>query len=173
MYQRNKLVIVIGCLSLMLMLTSCGKGKPEGIPSLHPATVTVKNGSSAIADARVVLIFSGNSTGSWAVSGATDANGVAKLSTKQGEWSGLGVPEGDYVVFINKSPEFTPEPMPEEIEGNDAAKAAFNAERQKKFDALPKIIPTSLTTAVTSPLKITVTAGTPAELAVDISEYSK
>ena len=171
MYQQNKRIVVIGCLVLMLTLTGCGKSKPKDIPALYPATVIVKNGATPISGARVVLIFSGNSTGSWSVSASTDTNGVAKLSTSQGDWKGAGVPAGDYVVFINKSADFTQEPLPEELEGDERAKQAFYAEQQKKIDSLPKIIPSSLTTAVTSPLRITVAAGTTAELTVDVSEH--
>ena len=171
MFQPNKLIVITGCLVLVLMVTGCGTGKPKDIPALHPASVTVKNGSSPIADAMVVLIFSGNSTGSWSVAGKTDANGIAKLSTTQGDWKGAGVPAGDYVVFVNKAAEFTQEPLPEELEGDERAKQAFFAEQQKKIDALPKLIPTSLTSAATSPLKITVAKGSPSELTVDISEH--
>jgi hypothetical protein len=171
MYQHSKLIVVIGCLVMALFLMGCGKGKPKDIPALHSATVTVKNGSSPISDARVVLVLSGNSTGSWSVAGSTDANGVAKLATSQGDWKGVGAPAGEYTVFINKAVQFTQESLPEELEGDERAKQAFFAEQQKKIEALPKIIPTSLTNAITSPLKITVAAGSPSELTVDVSEH--
>ena len=171
MFQQNKLIVVIGCLVLMLTLPGCGTGKPKDIPALHPATVIVKDGATPISDARVGLVFSGSSTGSWNIAGSTDASGVAKLSTMQGDWKGSGVPAGEYVVFVTKAPEIKFDPIPEEMENDERAKQAVLAERQKQIDALPKIIPSVLTIATTSPLKMTVAAGTKAELTVDVSEH--
>ena len=172
MNHWKKLTFVLLCLSLVFGW-GCGKKRPEGIPDLFPASVTVKNGSSPIERVSVVFIKSNSSTseGSWSASGVTDAGGVAKMKTSQGDWVGDGVPAGEYAVFMNKRPDFTPEPIPPELEGDEAAKLKFEAEQKKKLEALTKEIPAVLNSPGTSKLSLTVASGTPAELTVDVSEY--
>ena len=173
MNHWKKLFFIVLCSSLAFSW-GCGKKRPEGIPDLYPATVTVKNGSSPIANASIVLIKKDSSGpgASWSATGNTDAKGVAKIKTSQGDWVGNGAPAGDYTVFINKRPgDFVPEPTPPELDGDEAAKLRFTAEQQKKLDALPKEIPVSLNSPVTSPLVLTVASGSPAELTVDVSEH--
>ena len=163
------------CLSFALVFSwGCGKKKPDGIPDLYPATITVKNGSTPIANVSIVLIKkdSSSSGGSWSATGNTDSNGVAKIKTSQGDWVGNGAPAGEYTIFMNKRPgDFVPEPIPPELDGDEAAKLKFEAEQKKKLDALPKEIPVSLNSPVTSKLTLTVASGSPSELAVDVSEH--
>ncbi len=154
-----------------LLTTGCGTKKPAGIPPLYPATVTVKNGTSPIADASVFLVSQGNAPGSWAVNGSTDANGVAVINTSQGDWKSKGAPEGEYKIYITKVPDVKLDSPPEAIVNDSDALQKFEAEQMKKLKAAPKVIPDKLTNPAQSPLKITVVSGTPAELTVDLSEH--
>ena len=162
--------------SLCLVLAfgwGCGKKRPDGIPDLYPASVIVKNGGSPIEKVSIVLIKtnSSSSEGSWSANGMTDSSGVAKIKTSQGDWVGNGVPAGEYTVFMNKRPDFTSEPIPPELEGDEAGKLKLEAEQKKKLEALTNEIPASLNSPVTSKLKLTVASGGPSELTVDVSEH--
>jgi hypothetical protein len=176
-YRKNykmkylKYIFLSGlCLSLV---AGCGTGKPDSIPDLFPATVTIKKGTVAVADATVIFTSTGNNSGSWSVSGTTDSNGIAKMNTTLGSWSGHGVPSGEYKIFINKAPVFTSVPMPTGIDGDEAAKQAYEQEQAKKKASFAKEIPSILTLASSTPLKLAVTSGSSAELTVDVSEYEK
>lgn len=168
MKLEKKLFFII--LSLVLV-SGCGVRKPAGIPELHPAKVTVTNAGTPIKDATVTLrpVDSANS-GNWNTLAITDENGVATIATSQGEWKSIGVPAGEYKVVVVKKPDYAPLPMPEDIEGDEQAKQAYYAEEKKKRDAATSEVPASLGGA-TTPLRLTVAAGTPAEFTVDVAEH--
>jgi len=154
----------------ILFVAGCGPQRPEGIPPLYPAKVTVMNGATPIADATVFLVYQGRTSGSWSVNGVTNASGVAEIATSQGEWKSKGVPEGEYKVYITKRPDFEPDPIPDEIKDDSDAIDRFAAEQQKKMDAAPKVIPETLTSPAKSPLTLTVSTSGTAGLTVDVSE---
>jgi len=153
----------------LILVVGCGPARPDGIPQLHPATVTVTNGGTPVAGANV--LFSGGTSGSWSVSGATNASGVAVIATSQGEWKGNGAPEGTYKVYITKRPEVHQEPLSPELQNDSAAVEKHANEYERLAAAAPKIIPENLTTPTKTPLTLTVSAGSMAELTVDVSEY--
>lgn len=150
----------------------CGKSGPPGLPALFSAKVVVKNGETPIANAVIGLTPIGGSgtSGSWNLSGVTGKDGVAAISISQGDWSSQGVPEGEYKVSVTKAPAYTPEALPEKLEGDEAGKMAFYAEQKKKMEAAPKEVPASLGTEKT-PLTMKVVSGTPAELVVNVAEH--
>ena len=155
----------------IILIAGCGPKRPDGVPALYPAKVTVKNGASPIAEANVFLVYQGATSGSWSVSGVTDANGVAEITTSQGEWKSKGAPEGEYKIYITKRPDVQEDPMPEEIKNDSDAMERFAAEQQRKLAAAPKVIPEILANPATSPLSLTVSTSGTAELTVDISEH--
>lgn len=155
----------------IVFAVGCGTKKPDGIPQLHPAKVTVTNGTSPIAEASVFLILQGGASGSWSTVGVTDAKGVAVINTSQGGWTSKGVPEGEYKIYITKAPDVKLDPPSEEIMNDSAAWERFAAEQAKIKRDAPKIIPEKLANPAQSPLTLTVTTSGTAELAVDISEH--
>lgn len=88
-------------------VVGCGRPKPDGMPKLFPCSVKVLQDGAPLADATVT--FYGADDFKWAVSGATDANGVAKMHT-HGTYP--GVPEGQYSVTITKNVVEKPEVDP-------------------------------------------------------------
>jgi len=168
MELRNSIFIV--CIG-MFLIAGCGQKKPDGIPTLYPAKVTVKNGASPIADATVFLIYQGGTTGSWSVNGVTNASGVAEITTSQGDWKSKGAPEGEYKVYVTKRPDVVEEPMPESIMGDSEAMDKFAAEQMKRLEAAPKVIPEKLASPTLTPLTLTVGTSGTAELTVDVSEH--
>ncbi|MDR3110139.1 MAG: hypothetical protein LBU65_10720 [Planctomycetaceae bacterium] len=164
--------------TIMLLFVSlsiaagCGTKKPDGIPELVSTKITVTNGSSPITQAKITLTpAAGGAVGGWSMYADTDESGVAEIKTVQGSWSAKGVPAGDYIVYVTKMSKIESEPMPEGIDDDAVAKAKYMAEQEKKLAARTSEIPKTLTQAATTPLKLTVTSGSPTELSVDVSQH--
>jgi len=168
MKLRNAILIMV---ISTFFVAGCGPKRPDGIPPLYPATVTVTNGATPIADATVFLVYQGGTSGSWAVNGVTNTSGVAEITTSQGEWRAKGAPEGEYKIYIMKRPDVEEEPIPDAIRGDSDAMERFAAEQLRRLNAAPRIIPESLTNPATSPLTLTVGTSGAAALNVDISEH--
>ena len=155
----------------VLFTVGCGTKKPDGIPPLYPAKVTVNNGASPIAEASVFLVLQEGTSSGWAANGVTDVNGVAVINTSQGDWKSKGAPAGEYKIYITRRPDVKEDPMPDEIKNDSDAMERFAAEQWKKIQNAPKLIPEKLTNPAQSPLKLTVSTSGTAELTVDISEH--
>lgn len=156
---------------LMISALGCGPKKPEGIPDLYPATVTITDSGSPITNANIFFLQQESTTGSWTTNGLTDAKGVAVIKTSLGDWKSNGAPAGKYKIYVTKVPDAPMEAPPPEIANDSDALDAFYRAQAKKIDALPKEIPVKLSSPMTSPLNITVEAGSTAELTVDVSQY--
>ena len=167
--DKMKTVFVAGL--CMVFAVGCGPKKPDGIPPLYPAKVTVTKGTTPIADASVFLVGQGGNPGSWAANGITDAKGVAVINTSQGGWKSKGAPEGQYKIFITKRPDVEEDHIPEEIMEDSDARQRFAAEQLKKLNAAPKVIPEILTNPAQSPLKLNVAKSGTSELTVDVNEH--
>jgi len=162
-----KSVFALGACAMFVV--GCGPKKPEGIPPLFPAQVTVQDAGSPIANANVLLI--GGPVGSWSTTGVTNASGVAVITTSQGSWKSNGAPAGDYKIYITKVVEVQQDPLPPDQQNDSAAMERHSAEYLRLLAATPKIIPEILTKPATSPLTLTVSADGKAELVVDVSEH--
>ena len=154
---------------ILLVSNGCGPKMPEGVPPLHPTKVIVLNGGSPVDKANVFFVKQSGDTGSWSVGNSTDSTGVATIQTTQGEWKGVGAPEGEYKVYITKMPDVQEDPLPPGSD-SDALEKAQNA-YLKKLAAAPKIVPEKLTSTKTTPLTISVKPGSTTELTVEVSEY--
>jgi hypothetical protein len=153
----------------VLFVVGCGTKKPDGIPELHPAKVIVQNAGAPIADATV--LFAGGTSGSWSIIGITDSSGVAVITTSQGSWKDKGAPAGEYKVYITKKAEVQQDPLPPELQNDSDAIEKHSAEYMKLLQNAPKVIPDGLTNPAKTPLTLTVGAGGPAELTVDVSKH--
>ena len=84
------LFIIVGC---------GGEQRPDGMPRLYPAAITVMQGGSPLAEASVVLFPEDSANERWAPMGTTDASGVAVLRV-DGRYE--GAPLGTYKVTVSK-----------------------------------------------------------------------
>lgn len=168
--MRTMRFMIVPLLAALFCL-GCGPKKPEGIPALSPATVTIVKGSDPVANANVFFVAITAPSGSWSTVGVTDENGVAKMETTQGEWRASGVPEGEYQIYLTKLGKIEEPELPPDVETNPEAKQAYLDERLKRLEAAGKEIPKCLTSNETSDLKISV-SGSTAET-FDISQYDE
>lgn len=80
--------------------TGCGEPKPEGLPTLYPATIKVVQDGKPLEGATVTFVPEDASLTRWPIGGDTDAEGVVKLNTFH---KYAGAPAGKYKVTVNKS----------------------------------------------------------------------
>lgn len=96
--MKNSGSFLLLAMVVALMFVGCRREyRPDGLPKLHPCTVTVTQEGKPLTDATVKL-FDVNG-GEWPVSGLTDAAGVAKMVT-YGQFD--GAPAGEYKVIVVK-----------------------------------------------------------------------
>ena len=88
------------CLVLLfaVLLSGCAKKMPDGMPKLYPVSIAVTQDGTPLAGATVMLRYADPSAGTWAVTGRTEADGVAKLYTN----GYLGAPAGTFKVVLDK-----------------------------------------------------------------------
>ena len=167
------LCLGLGCLA------GCGPKFPKDFPKVYPMTVTVMDGTTPLSDVRIMFcqISRESTTGlGYAVSGFTDANGVAKVSTSQGAYAKAGIPAGEYVVAVDDNIKIDLGITPEE-----AAKITFKDEARlaKKESELlaaykrkvPKVLSKPASQVEDrSPLRYTAVAGKN-EWTIDVAEY--
>src|SRR5690606_8372893 len=85
---------------LLASLIGCGESRPEGLPALFPASVTIEQDGKPLSDATVTLVPTDPALARWPVGGQTDATGTANLKTyMQYE----GAPAGSFKVTVNKN----------------------------------------------------------------------
>lgn len=155
----------------VLLLSGCTKGKPDGIPELYPVSITLTKDGAPVADANIGFTAKTAASGSWSVSGKTDATGVAVISTAQGSWKGDGAPEGEFIVHLTKQAAIEEPELPANMEEDSPEKQAYFAERLKRLEAAAKEIPESLKQPKTSTLTVTVEKGTGATVTFDLTPY--
>ena len=132
-------------LSMLAVLPACSKAiKTEGV------TGVITYNGEPLADATVT--FYGADDFKWAVSGATDASGVAKMHT-HGTYP--GVPEGQYSVTITKNVVEKPEVDPN-------ASASLTISGGQAYD----LVDAQFQTKDSTPLTITVSGKTSEEFDV-------
>ena len=157
------------CLSLVF-IAGCTGSAPKGFPKVLPCQVTVLDGTTPIAGVEVTLQATTASSGT-VFFGKTDASGVCKVGTSFANYYKEGVPEGNYKVVLVK------EPVVEDTKTREEQNAmtrpeldAYRAQMKTKRDALPRIVPTPLTTALKTPLTIDV-RGKTTVMTVNVAEH--
>ena len=159
-------------LFVLIVLVICGCGsKPGDVPELFPCQVVVKNGTTSIANADVILGLT-NETSMCAMSGKTNSSGVAVIRTNRQNWHKTGVPAGEYIVTVSKIPKLEEGLSLAEWQALDPMEQErYNAERARKHDALPREIPVELSEFNISPYRMNVSKGGDNKLEIDISTF--
>ncbi|MCF0234197.1 MAG: hypothetical protein HUK22_04365 [Thermoguttaceae bacterium] len=154
------LCVVVACVG-------CKKSaRPDGMPNLVPAKITVTQNGAPLADAALNLV-SADGSSAWPVGGKTDAKGVAVLYTR-GEFK--GAPEGAYKVAVVKNDVEIKEGATDE-EGNPYKPTPEQLANPLLIDAryatLISLVPEEYANAQTSPLEVSISAAS-ADLSVDV-----
>ncbi len=93
-----RLFLVSGCLSALAI--GCSDPRPEGMPDLYPATITVTQDGSPLAGAAVTLFPQDAALTRWPTGGTTDNSGVVTLHTYS---TYPGAPAGTFKVTVSKT----------------------------------------------------------------------
>ena len=168
-YMRQLTVCVCLLLVSTLLLTGCGKKRPDGLGKTYPCTIEVTNGGEPLDDARIVLL---SKTGiGFSMAGKTDSKGVAKIIT---EFDFPGVPEGTYSVSIVKPPKssFQEKSRAEISKMSMEEGRAYHAARDKAKEGLARIVPEYLEVPSASPISIEVTASGENKFKFELNDYS-
>jgi len=156
--KKIVLLLSLGAI-LTTCLTGCGSKLPDGMPPLHPLTLTVTQEGKPFPEASVSLYPSDGARG-WNSGGLTDANGVLPVFT-HGKYS--GVPAGKYKITVDCVTSDPPRPK-------NATESEI-AEHLKKHPEF-RIVPLPFTDRAKTPLEIEVVKGTN-RLTIDIPEKVK
>jgi len=154
---------------VVISIYGCG-GKPGDVPPLLSCQITVTNGPTPIAGAEVVLGLTSDSL-SCSMAGTTNSSGVATIYTKRLAWQGGGVPAGNYIVTVTKFPKLEDGlPLEEFHKLEPIEQERYQAEQQRKYDALPREVPLELGEFDKSPYRLTVAKGGDNRLEIDIAK---
>jgi hypothetical protein len=151
-----------------LFLGIAGCGKPANMPKLVPCQITVTDGGTPVAGARVSMADE-SSNESWAINGITDSSGVAKMSTTYINYTASGVPLGTFKVAVDKDPPNLP---PQNVTDGMTEQQADAAMKkwEEEVDKL-RIIPKNLIFVSTTPITLEVKEKCNSE--IDIADYKK
>ncbi|MGL4942135.1 MAG: hypothetical protein ACRC46_02965 [Thermoguttaceae bacterium] len=120
--MRNRVVMVTcGLMFVVLVAMGCGEKRPDGMPPLFKASITLKQNGQPAPDVCVTLYNEDGSPTKWVIGGYTDAQGRLALAT-HGKY--LGVPKATYKVVVSKQ-EYVGAPVLKP-DANEAEIQAFN-----------------------------------------------
>lgn len=155
---------------LFICLTGCESKYPPDWPKTYPCTITVTKGGQPYEGVTVLMSRTENH-GAWAVSGMTDASGVAVIETSWTKAASKGAPEGKFKVTASKAappPEQIPQAEYEAMPYDQrTALLAANAAKSRNNP----LIPQSLADPGKSQVFITVEPGTPATLSIEVDDF--
>ncbi len=145
----------------------CGQSKPADMPETHPFKVKVVDGAKGIADVDVFFIAT---SGSVAINGKTDKNGVAEISSTYQKYTAKGAPAGEYKVTCAKDPQPEHWKTPAELAAMSVGEQSeYHAEYEAKRAEMPREIPEVWKDFDRTPLTATVSAGG-GEVVFDVAE---
>jgi len=168
------IILLIFCCCL-IGFSGCGEKLPSDFPKIYPITVTVMDGSSPMPGVKIMFYPVGGA-GTFASSGSTDDNGVAKITTAQGAFSKVGLPAGEFIVTAEDVIDVGPRLTREEFDQlSMAEKNKMSMEQRKKHAEYERKVPVVLcnqlgAVADRSPIRFTATTGKN-ELKINIAEY--
>jgi|BioPla2DNA2_1021312.scaffolds.fasta_scaffold50952_2 hypothetical protein len=98
----KKALILTFAVGMAAPLVGCAEKKPDGMPDLHPTTVTLTVDGKGLAEANVTLMPADSQASQWVSAGVTDSSGKAEIKTS-GQYS--GAPVGNYKVVVSAKEE--------------------------------------------------------------------
>jgi hypothetical protein len=161
---------LIFLLLICVLFYGCGVSKPPGLGTLYPVTITVTDKGQPLEGVLVSLANQELQTprGCCAL---TNANGVAKIVTSIGTYTGDGAAAGSYRVVLSKSVPLPPElqVISGEMYLPEKEQNAHTVQRDA-FLEKNRIIPKQFESKDSSPIALTVDGKNSATLTIDISK---
>ena len=155
MKLRQFLCLTISA-ALLSALVGCGPKAPADMPKTVPFKVKVVDGSTPVEGARILFLHDQKAV----VSGITDANGVAEITTSLQNYTAKGAPAGEYRVQCVKERLAEHWKTPEEqSKMSKEEKDQYLDEWLEKCNEIPRSVPASWEDYDKTPL----TASVPAE----------
>ena len=172
-----KRIFLLALCCSWVSFSGCGEKLPADFPKVFPMTVTITDGTTPLADVRIMFFQISGSGVAYASSGLTDARGIAKISTSQGSFNKAGIPVGEFVVtvedVIRMNDDISPE---EELRMSREELTKLSQEREKRMAEIVRKVPEVLSQATRgsiedrSPIRFTATEGKN-ELAINVADY--
>jgi hypothetical protein len=160
--MRHLPLFTIAVAIMVCPIFSGCSGAPSDFPKVASYRVIVKDGTTPIADALVVLTPESDSPlGRFTINGVTDSSGVAVVYTTLQNYSRRGAPAGEFRVTVRKDvPLPTGTRTPEETDSmDDRTRRAYEAELERQYRATPREVPERFSNVRTSRLTVTVGPG--------------
>ncbi|EMI17963.1 hypothetical protein RMSM_05108 [Rhodopirellula maiorica SM1] len=155
-------------MTTVLLINGCGESRPDGMPELYPATVTITQAGNPLSDATVTLYPNDSALRRWTVGGRTDATGTATLTTHT---KYDGAPAGSFKVMVNKT-ETEGDPIPKHPGANATQDqlAAYDRAMKTGSFMVYQVVAEEFRTAGNTPLSIEITADGENAFIEDIGE---
>lgn len=151
------LILTLAFAANALIFVGCNKPKkPDGMPELFSGVVKLTQENEPLEGATVLFVTDDPKITRWAVSGQTDANGVAKLFT-MGKFE--GAPAGSFTVLVTK----------DEVAPLDESTLEKESDKYNPRD-IYALVDLKFSTRETSPLSATVDAKNGNEFEFDLGE---
>lgn len=164
-----RLLLISGC--LLAIVIGCGEPRPEGLPELYPATITVTQDGSPLAGAAVTLLPQDAALARWPAGGTTDSSGVVTLHTYS---TYPGAPAGTFKVTVSKTTtEGEPRPTHPGADATPAELSAYDrAMKTGNFEVF-QVVAAEHRMPSTTKLSIDVTPSGPNQFTLDVGPAVK
>ena len=166
--MNRALTLFITLLPTAFFFTGCGHARPDGMPRLYPASITVIQDGAPLEGAMVQLFSEDPALERWGPTGITNAAGVVAIRT---DAAYNGAPLGTYKVVVTKM-EREPHPNPEWA---DAPRGDPNAQKYEALELSRKMfnyIEPQYSSHTDTPLTVEIVAKKK-NYSVDIGKYVK
>lgn len=151
--KHNMSMMSLPAFVFLLVVTGCGGGtpRPEGMPALHPTTLSFTQNNAPLVGATVTLYPQASEMQRWGAGGITNEQGSVVFYTL-GQYP--GVPAGQYKIVVNKT-----DRDPTTFVGE------FTEERQDEYEKAEakrksyRLVERDYSDPAKTPLEIEITAG--------------
>jgi hypothetical protein len=169
--MKNYFLMILFFITFFITISGLtGCGRPADLPKLYPCQITVTDGGSPVAEARVSMADE-SSGKSWSIHGITNSAGIAEMRTTYTNYTASGVPQGNFKVALDKEPPNLP-PHGVTDSMNEQEADAVMKKWEEDVDKL-RIIPKNLIFVSSTPITLEIKEGTGGNLKIDINEYRK
>lgn len=162
-------VLTLGLLAMSAC--GCGEQRPQGLPELYPASITITQGGENLAGATVSLFPEDTAISRWPVGGVTDESGKARLVT-YGKFE--GAPAGKFKVMVNKTvSEGDPMPDPPGPKASAEERAAYDRAIKTGSYEVFQVIAAEYRTANKTSLMVEIAPNGDNAIALDVGQAVK